>query len=121
MIEYVDTDQRADGSKASRQRHIVWTRRRIATRMVVREHDSRGIRQERGLEHFARMHQRAIERPSTHFVVRDQSMLGREAQNAEDLTRFIAEQTVRTAAQSAGRDNTRGTRVGCPSPSVFAR
>lgn len=51
--------------------------------MIVREDDRRCVRKNGSFEHFPRVNKGGVERAAAHFVVTDNAVLRREAQDRE--------------------------------------
>ena len=87
VVEEIDSQELSCLRETVRDADVFGAWLRIAARVVVRNNDCRGVRQEGDLEDFPRVHEGRVKRPSTVLVPRNRAMLGRDAEHAEDFCR----------------------------------
>ena len=93
VIEQRDVEHVGRGAQSQREPRIVRTRGGIAARMVVDDHHAGRARCEtRGHEDVRQGHWRAVSRAAREQMPGEQTMLGGETGDAEDLDELIGDQ-----------------------------
>ena len=110
MIDYLNPHNVSGTDHPCRQHKVVRAGRRIARRMVVKQHDGRGGRRGRLSEHLARVHDGRVERAHRHDADSDHSVLGVEHDNAELLHRASAVLWKKIGRELTGRGEPRAVR-----------
>src|SRR5665213_1817972 len=93
VIDELNAEERASSGQAASERDVVRTRRGIIRRMVMTDDHAGSIGEERSLEDVARLDDGSVECAPADFVVTDNPVLRRQAQETKDLDALLCQQT----------------------------